>query len=225
MLKAIREGQDLHQVTADLLGVSRDMAKTANFGIVYGQSVKAFAATAKISLEEAASFFEKFYQTYSAITTYFESLDAIVYAGDPIKTPDGRMRTFTLTGEYFKDEELKRQWRNFPLQAIASNLTLSAGCRFHQRLRNTSWGPWGHEVAKPGNIIHDDLLTCVRTNFLYEVAKLKVDTMKDTSSLPFNLDGLLGVGCKVGTNWKDMREVTLDEIKQLADGQAPYIHN
>lgn len=38
MMRAFQKGEDLHQKTADLLGISRYTAKTINFGIFYGMS-------------------------------------------------------------------------------------------------------------------------------------------------------------------------------------------
>ena len=49
MIEAIIRGDDLHQLTADKLGISRDLAKTVNFLILYGGGPKKFAASSGLT--------------------------------------------------------------------------------------------------------------------------------------------------------------------------------
>lgn len=56
-------GEDVHQATADLVGVTRKQAKTINFGLLYGMGVEKLAAALGISIREAkilkAGYFSK----------------------------------------------------------------------------------------------------------------------------------------------------------------------
>lgn len=53
MIDAIRNGADIHQVTADRAGITRTEAKKINFGIIYGMGVQALAKDLGVSKDEA----------------------------------------------------------------------------------------------------------------------------------------------------------------------------
>ena len=56
MMLAFKEGKDLHTATAEALGCERQIAKSANFGLLYGSGAKGlrnYAAGMGVSLTEA----------------------------------------------------------------------------------------------------------------------------------------------------------------------------
>lgn len=53
LIEKILGGEDLHQATADLVGVSRDRAKTLNFAILYGAGIDEIARQLKVSVNQA----------------------------------------------------------------------------------------------------------------------------------------------------------------------------
>jgi DNA polymerase-1 len=53
LISEIMNGKDVHQATADEIGVSRHDAKTINFGLLYGMGTGMLAARLKISVAEA----------------------------------------------------------------------------------------------------------------------------------------------------------------------------
>lgn len=53
LIAKIMDGMDVHQATADLVGVTRDHAKTLSFGILYGCSAQVLADMLKIKKIEA----------------------------------------------------------------------------------------------------------------------------------------------------------------------------
>lgn len=53
LIAEIVNGKDVHQATADEIGVSRHDAKTINFGLLYGMGVEKLAGRLKISVAEA----------------------------------------------------------------------------------------------------------------------------------------------------------------------------
>jgi DNA polymerase-1 len=54
-------GEDVHQATADLVGVTRKMAKTINFGLLYGMGSAKLAQSLKVSEKEAGSIKEQYF--------------------------------------------------------------------------------------------------------------------------------------------------------------------
>jgi len=58
---------DYHQITADLAGITRDQAKTVNFGTLYGMGVNSLAAMLGISKSEAQSIIDKMFSARPAL--------------------------------------------------------------------------------------------------------------------------------------------------------------
>ena len=67
MIDTILAGDDLHQLTADKVGISRPRAKTLNFAVLYGAGARRIAATAGMSEEEARRTLAGFWRAYPAI--------------------------------------------------------------------------------------------------------------------------------------------------------------
>lgn len=61
LIKEIMAGADVHQATADLLGVDRSIAKHINFGILYGMGISELAKALKVSLKEAKEIKETYF--------------------------------------------------------------------------------------------------------------------------------------------------------------------
>jgi len=53
MIEKVKAGVDVHQATADLAGISRQMAKGVNFSIIYGTGLPALAAKLKVDTMDA----------------------------------------------------------------------------------------------------------------------------------------------------------------------------
>jgi len=75
MTKAFQEGADLHQLTADLLGCERQIAKSANFGLLYGSGAKglrdyAGATGITMTLEEAKTIRDNWLDAYQGIKAW-----------------------------------------------------------------------------------------------------------------------------------------------------------
>ena len=132
MLEAYASGADLHQVTADALGVGRHTGKTANFGLLYGAGYRKLRQIAEedYGLEltdlEAQAIREQWLQAYPAIGRYHEA--AVEEARDhgQIETPFGRVRRLPEihSSEWGLKGNAERQAINTPIQSTASDLTL-----------------------------------------------------------------------------------------------------
>ena len=104
MTKAFQGGEDLHTVTAEAIGCSRQIAKSANFGLLYGSGAKglrnyAGASGITMTVEEAAQIREQWLDTYQGIRAWQRSNadNARKTEGDrfaEIRIPGSRMRRF-----------------------------------------------------------------------------------------------------------------------------------
>ncbi len=79
MIKAFKEGQDIHASTASKLfdvplnevsKTQRSQAKTVNFGIIYGQSAFALADQTGLSRTDAKQLIDSYYETYPKLKAF-----------------------------------------------------------------------------------------------------------------------------------------------------------
>jgi DNA polymerase-1 len=74
MIDAILRGDDLHQLTADLIGQPRKIGKMTNFLVVYGGGAGKLALSAGIPFELAQQVLSGFWSSYPCINQYNQAL-------------------------------------------------------------------------------------------------------------------------------------------------------
>ena len=83
LLQAFREGDDIHtSVAEEVFGVPADqvdkdmrrVSKAVNFGVIYGQSPYGLAETLGIPQDEAARFIDDYFQRFSAVEAWLDSV-------------------------------------------------------------------------------------------------------------------------------------------------------
>ena len=91
MIAAIAAGVDLHTNAAESMGVSRKVAKMANFLTVYGGGPSALSKQAGISMGEAKAALGSFGRAFPAIAKFGDRLQAgAKYGAEPVVTASGR---------------------------------------------------------------------------------------------------------------------------------------
>ncbi|PMP60411.1 MAG: bifunctional 3'-5' exonuclease/DNA polymerase [Sulfurihydrogenibium sp.] len=173
MIKAFKEGKDLHKLTAsiitgknydDITKEERNLAKAINFGLIYGISPKSLVEYAKnnygvsITLQEAKIFHENFFRYYSAFKEWHEKTKEYLEKRKFIEqqTLLGRK----LIAYKFTDAV------NYPIQGSGSDLLKMAVVLFNRSLDDLD--------AKVVNLIHDEILV--------EVAEKDLEKTKEVLS-------------------------------------------
>lgn len=159
---------DIHrQVAALMFGITvqevtkeqRQAAKSIVFGCIYGQTAKALGIilhkTESEALELQLKFINRFKQAGPWLTWIEEEAKRLGYA----ESPNGRRRHL---GPLFEIDEMgtKRQARNSPIQAIASDVTLEAGYAQQRWIEEKGYDVSGD--VRLTNIVHDALTQGVR---------------------------------------------------------------
>lgn len=70
LIDAVKDGLDVHSATAELAGITRDQAKTVNFGLIYGQGDPALAESLGIPIEEARDIKHKIFSAAPEIQRF-----------------------------------------------------------------------------------------------------------------------------------------------------------
>jgi DNA polymerase-1 len=73
LINAFLNDEDIHQKTADLIGVSRSVAKSINFGLIYGMGPKKLSETINVSMKEAKEFIEKYFNSFPTVKKFIEN--------------------------------------------------------------------------------------------------------------------------------------------------------
>lgn len=87
MIDVIKSGGDLHQLTADEIGIDRQLAKMVNFLIVYGGGGGALSEQAGIELQQAKEIVAAFRDRYRAVNYLTHELGKLT---DCVRTISGR---------------------------------------------------------------------------------------------------------------------------------------
>jgi DNA polymerase-1 len=142
MLQVFKEGGDLHQTTADNTGVTRKIAKTVNFGKVYGAGPQTLSRQSGLSVEEAQKVCDLFDSTYQGVTRYAHQL------AHPVKTGK-RNYVITHTGRKLPvDAERPYAALNYCIQSTARDVLGRAMVKLYEA------GYWDYALLP----IHDEIL-------------------------------------------------------------------
>ena len=158
MMLAFKEGKDLHTATAEALGCERQIAKSANFGLLYGSGAKGlsnYAAGMGVRLpeNEAARIRTAWLTEYSGIAKWHKKLSNISdrTSGMPeLRIPVTDMRRY-LPGD-FNRLTIRA---NSPVQGAGAAILKCALGTLWKHLENT-------DEAKICAAVHDELILLVR---------------------------------------------------------------
>jgi DNA polymerase-1 len=123
MISTILAGGDLHQLTADLLGITRQEAKTVNFLIVYGGGGAKLAAQIGKPVDFCKDVIRTYWEQYPAITEFKHRMESL----DEIRLISGRRVPVGVT----KNGESKSYANlNYQIQGSSRELLVGAAQRF-----------------------------------------------------------------------------------------------
>lgn len=142
MMKAYQNDEDLHQVTADALGVERPLAKNLNFGTVYGIGAKKFARMAKISEDKARDSIRAFFRLYAYIDVLKNRVNRIARTQGYIKLMTGRKRRVLGLDnpDPYEAGAAERQVINSLIQGSSADLLKAAMIRIYESVELRDMG-------------------------------------------------------------------------------------
>ena len=227
MVKAYREGADLHLLTA--LDISRmtlaeyealdphkakeirTQAKRVNFGVLYGGGPPALMSALKkdgvfLTLDECADLIRRYFAARPKLKEGIEKLEAEVRQRGFLESFTGRRRHIP---EVFSENEeivarALRQSVNFPIQCGASEMTLMSLVLIWREMRRRRYR------SRMILTVHDSLVFDLHVDEAFEVLALAKHTMENLPRLSDAvLPGLdwswlnvpLVADCDVGQTW------------------------
>lgn len=169
LCEVFHKGLDLHQMTADLLGVDRKVGKTINFGIIYGMGPRSLAKQLNIKEEQAKEFIDKVFETYKDVKQYIDNVSLGVKQLKYSTTIFGRRRYFVDI-----DNHQLRAGFNHQIQGSCADLMLLILRNVHRELKH------GYIIGQ----VFDELLLEVEENYVNEVKEMVRNKMVNLNIQP-----------------------------------------
>lgn len=184
LFDAYTEGADVHQRTADNLGVERWLAKNLNFAIVYGAGPNKLAKMAKLETKEARRLLQGMKELMHEEYALIAEIQALAERRGFVRTAAGRMRRIPefqahdgkecqRTAENWKCEwcyevsKAKRIAGNTPVQGYAGDIFKKAMVDIHRYFRNV--GELEHRIYLVGQV-HDEITLLAREDYVEDAA-------------------------------------------------------
>ncbi|OKA47483.1 DNA polymerase I [Helicobacter pylori] len=143
LMDAFLKGRDIHLETSkalfgeDLAKEKRSIAKSINFGLVYGMGSKKLSETLNIPLNEAKSYIEAYFKRFPSIKDYLNRMKEEILKTSKAFTLLGRYRVFDFAGvnDHIKGNYL-REGVNAIFQGSASDLLKLGMLKVSERFKN-----------------------------------------------------------------------------------------
>ncbi len=208
MINAFKNGDDIHSITAstvlniplgDVTLTERRLAKTLNFGIVYGMGPRAFSKSAGIKQDEAKKFITNYFKEFSGVKEWQERIKAESKNSGLVRNLNGRLRRVPAIrfGGSRESSAAERVVLNMPIQSLGADIIKLSMIQIDEAIsKNKSWS----ESIVLLLSIHDELLFEVRDDMLKEAENLIRKIMESAYSQTVPLI----VNIKKGENLADL---------------------
>ncbi len=205
-VEAFKAGGDIHRQTAalifdvpieDVTAEMRGRAKTINFATIYGQGAHALSRQLRIEHAEARLFIARYFERFSGIRRYLDSMVEFAREHGYVQTIFGRRRYIPeLREKNFSVRAFgERTAANSPIQGSAADLIKKAMIRIHGSLREQKFD------AKMLLQVHDELVFEAPSEELSRLEALVRNEMENAAALSVPL--VVEVG--FGANWVDTK--------------------
>jgi DNA polymerase-1 len=205
LLEAFRQDKDIHAATAaQLFGVSisdvkpemRRLAKTVNFGVIYGMSEFGLEQATELSREEAGQFITAYFEKYPGVARYLESTREQAHRLGYVQTILGHRRYIPEINSPNRivREAAERMAINMPVQGTSSDIIKVAMINLHRETGNRR--------------LKSRMLLQVHDELIFEVPLDEVEQMtqmvREKMSSAIRLSVPVKVDIKSGPNWGAM---------------------
>lgn len=202
LLEAFNKGEDVHAATASkIFGIPLDkvtpeqrrIAKTANFGIMYGISSFGLSQRLKISRSEAKSLIDGYFESFPSVRSFIDRAIASVKETGYAKTLFGRRRYLPEinAGNATVRANAERNAINAPIQGTSADIIKKAMTGVSRAMSEA--GLRSRMVLQ----IHDEL---VFDAFEDEIPLLREIVVREMENV-VKLSVPLTVECNYGKNW------------------------
>lgn len=188
-------------------------AKAVTFGIVYGRTAFDLAREFSISVSEAHLYIKMWFEQFPEAEDCLNNLAAAPTNNLNLVTAFGRKKRWGVVS-YDKLRDLQNQAKNFPMQSIASDITLTSAGR--------TWKPMREMGVNLCNLVHDETMwktpDCVELQH-YVVHKVAQVYRQVPVDFGLTLVPFIGEG-EVGDRWGELEELGSPNMDYVRDVES-----
>jgi len=202
LVDAFKHDKDIHRQTAvalfgeDEADAKRGIAKTVNFGLLYGMGAKKLSVTLGITTKEAKDIIEKYFESFPTVRRFFRSIV-------DLSKEDGYVETLLKRRRYFDYENAKPMFKaayeresvNTVFQGSASDLIKLSMIEINKVIKVENL------EAKMLLQIHDELIFEVTEDKAEELGSKFQSIMENIMELNVPLKASMNIG----HNWGDLK--------------------
>lgn len=199
MTDAFMNGEDVHQRTAseifqiplvDVTREQRNIAKTINFGLVYGMGAHRLAQTLGISRTDASRYLNRYYERYGGLYAWQKTMLEKARAQGEVRTIFGRRRKLPeiRSANRVLVQRAERMAINTPIQGSAADIMKKAMIEANRAIKR--------EVPNSKMLlqVHDELLIEAKESEAHKTATIVEHIMRDASHLAVPVTVDVGMG-------------------------------
>jgi len=202
LVNAFNEGHDIHMQTAIALfgeteaASKRNIAKTVNFGLLYGMGQKKLSDTLGITTKEAKEIIERYFETFPSVKGYFSGIVEQAKELGYVETLLHRRRYFDFgSATPMLKAAYERESVNTVFQGSASDLIKLSMNKIDTMIR--AEGLRARMLLQ----IHDELIFEVDEDVAEEYASRFVDVMENILELRVPLK----TSMHIGNHWGELK--------------------
>ena len=207
LLDYFQNDKDIHTETAasifkipaeEVSHMQRSMAKTVNFSIIYGISAYSLSKDLKISVKAANDYIDAYYELFSEVKPYMQSLIDFAYEHGYVETYFSRRRYIPeLKDKNFNKRKFgERAAMNAPIQGTAADIMKLAMINLSQAIKKAKLDA---EILIQ---VHDEVLIEVKDEDVTACQKLVKEVLE--SVMDFRVP--LKVDVQTGENWYESKD-------------------
>ncbi|PAF49563.1 DNA polymerase I [Helicobacter sp. 12S02232-10] len=200
LVESFVQDKDIHTETAirifgsDSAKEKRAIAKSINFGLIYGMGSRKLAKTLKISPKEAKGYIESYFESFPTVKNFLKSKEEEILANGYAQTLLGHRRYFDFsTATDFMKANYLREGINSIFQGSAADLIKLAMLKIHHHFKNSA--------VKMLLQVHDELIFELPKELLPQASK-EIEVMMNGI---YTLNVPLKCGVTTGNNWAELK--------------------
>jgi DNA polymerase-1 len=194
LLEAFKEWKDIHHKTAEFLfpnqvitNNERKIAKAVNFWVIYGISAFGLSKMINISMKDAKTYIDAFYNSYPSVKEYFDKTIESCEDNWYVETFFGRKRIITWINDKnaIIKNAAKREAINMPIQWTSADIIKLAMIQIQDFINTENLS------SKMILQVHDELVFDVypwENKILAEKIKEIMESILDTAEITLKVD-------------------------------------
>jgi len=201
LMEAFNNDLDIHAQTAvkifgeEQASEKRNIAKSINFGLLYGMGSRKLAETLGITTKEAKTYIESYFEAFSHVKDYLKSIENFALENGYVETLLRRRRIFDFdSAPAMMRASFLREAVNTKFQGSAADLIKLSMNKIYEKYKNNN------EIVMLLQI-HDELIFEIKNDKLDEYT----NDLKEIMENIFKLGVPLKVSVISGKNWSELK--------------------